>query len=113
MDEMAYHISGTGSAPIDMSTLIATDFIGCKILDFHLKATCLHDLVGSNPKALSIYEIIQTLKTKLRSLKAQGPWIPSEGNKLDTKGELTGINLAMNKLVELQKRGQTNGNGLS
>ena len=65
-----------------------------------MKATFLHDLVGSNPKSLSAGEIIQTPKTKLCSLKAQGLLSPSEGDKLYTEGELVGLNLAMKRLVE-------------
>ena len=45
-------------------------------------------------------DIIRTLKTKSRSLKAQGLWSLSEGNKLDMVGEISGIKLAMNKLTE-------------
>ena len=76
---MARRISRTGYDPIDMSTLVATDFIAWEVLYFYMKATFLHDLVKSNPKAMYAYEIIQKLNTKFRSLKAQGLWIPSEG----------------------------------
>ena len=73
----------------------------------------LHDLVDNNLKALSVHAIIRTLKTKLWSLKAQVIWSPYEGKKLDTEGELAGIKMAMNTLVESQKKSQTCGNGLS
>ena len=105
--EMSHWISGTGSAPIYLSTLVATAFIDCEVLDFQMKATGLHDMVDSNLKALSIYDIIRTLKTKLWSLKDQGMWSPSKGNKLDIEGELAGLKLAMNKLGESHKRDQT------
>ena len=52
----------------------------------------------------------ETLNTKFRSLKAQGLWIPSEGNKLDTEGDMAGLYLEINNLVESKKRGQTGGN---
>ena len=75
-----------------------------------MKATFLHDLVDSNTKALSAEDIIWKLKTKFRSLKAQVMWSTHEENKLDTEGDLYGLNLAMNNLMETQKRGQTGGN---
>ena len=65
-----------------------------------MKAAGLHNLVVSNPKALSADEIIRTLKTKLWSLKAQGLWSPSEVNKVDTNGNLDGLKLAMKNMVE-------------
>ena len=77
-------ISGTVYDPIDLSTLVATVFIDCKVLDFQMKAKVFHDLVGINPKYMSIDEIIWTLKTKFRSLNSQGLWITSKINKLDT-----------------------------
>ena len=54
MVEMACWISEIGSAPIDLSDLVATAFIDCEVLALQLKATGLHDLVESNPKALSV-----------------------------------------------------------
>ena len=71
---MARRISVTGSATIYLSTLVATAFMDCKVLAFQMKATGLYDLVESNPKALSTYEIICNLKNKFRSLKAQVLW---------------------------------------
>ena len=70
-----------------------------------MKATCLNDLVDSNPKALSADEIIQTRKTKLWSLKAQVLWSPAESNRLDMESDISGLNTSMNKMVESQKRG--------
>ena len=84
MAKMSRRISGTGSAPIEISTLVSTAFIDCEVLAFHIKNTWLYYLVGSNPKSLSTYEIIKTLKTKLWYIKAKGLCIPSEINKLDT-----------------------------
>ena len=69
MDEMDRRICGTGYTPIDLYTLVATDFIDCKVLAFQQKATQLHNLVESNHKTLHVDKIIWTLKTKLRSLK--------------------------------------------
>ena len=63
MAKIAHWISIIGSAPIYLSTLVSTDFIGCEVLALHLKVTGLHDLVKSNPQALSVDNIIQTLKT--------------------------------------------------
>ena len=74
----------TGPAPMDLSISVITSFIECKVNVFQLNYTGLHNLVGNNPKALSIDEIIRTLKTKLRSLKAHGLRSPSERKKLDT-----------------------------
>ena len=71
---MAHRISGTGSAPIELYTLVAISFIDCNIMAFHMKTTCLHNLVDSNPKSLSSDDIIHTLKNKFHSLKAQGLW---------------------------------------
>ena len=70
MVEISRRISGTGYAPIDLSTLVATAFIDCELISFQMKTTCLNDLVDSNPKALSVDEIIRNLNTKFRSLKA-------------------------------------------
>ena len=108
---MAIRIIGTGSASIDLSILFATDFIDCEVLGLQMNYTGLHDLVDRNPKALSADDIIRTLKTKFWPIKAQGLWIPSEGNKLEKKGELSGLNLTMNKMVESQKRGKSGENG--
>ena len=108
---MACQIIGTGFVPIELYRLVTTNFIEFEVLDFQLKATGLHELVNSNPKYLSAEEIIWILKTKLQSLKAQRLWSPAESKKEDTEGDLDGLNLTMDKLVESQKRGQTGGNG--
>ena len=55
---------------------------------FQLKATGLHELFDRNPKAISEYKIIRTLKTKFQSLVDQELWIYSEGNKLDMEVDL-------------------------
>ena len=68
---MSRRISGTGSTPINLSTLVATAFIYCKVLAFQMKATWLDDLVDSNPKALYVDDTIHNLKSKFWSLKAQ------------------------------------------
>ena len=86
--------------------MITTSFIDCKVLVLNIKATGIHDLVDSIPKALYAYEIIWTLKTKFQSLKAQGLWSTAETKKVDTDGEMAGLNLTMNEKVEFQKRGQ-------
>ena len=70
MAEMACPISGTGSDPIDISTLVVTSFINCEVLAFQVKDTGLYDFVYSKPKALSIDNIIWTLK---KNLFSQGP----------------------------------------
>ena len=102
---MSRRISGTGSATIDLYTLVATAFIDCEVVTFQLKATDLNYLVGSNPKSVYTYVITWTLKTKFQTLKAQGRWSSSDGRKLDTEGDMAGLNLAMHKLVESHKRG--------
>ena len=71
MAKFSRQISRTGSNPIDLSTFVTTAFIYCEVLALQLKDTGLHDLVNSNPKALSEDEIIWTLKTKLWSIKAK------------------------------------------
>ena len=38
-------------------------------------------------------------------------WITPEINKLDIEGELAGLKMAMNNMVESQKRGKPGGNG--
>ena len=81
-------ISGTVSDPIDLSTLVSTDFIDCKVMAFQMKAAGLHELVDINYKAISEYKIIWTLKTKFQSLVDHGLWIHSEGNKLDMEVDL-------------------------
>ena len=80
MAEISCQISGTGSAPINLSNLVVTAFINYEFLVFHLKATGIYDLFYSNPKDLFADEIIQTLNTKFRSLKVQGLWNTSKGN---------------------------------
>ena len=55
----------------------------------------------------------ETLNTKFWYLKAQVLCSTSEGNKLDKEGDMSGLYLDMNKLVESQKRLQTGGNGIS
>ena len=113
MAGMACRTSRIGSATIDLSTLVETAFIDCEVLTFHMKATCLHELVDSNTKALSADSIIRNLKTKLWSLKYQGLCSTFEGDKLDTEGDLSGIKMSINKLVQSKKRVQTGGNGQS
>ena len=100
MAKMACWINGTGSAPIDLSTLLATSFIDCEVLAFQMKAKGIHDLVYNNPKELSADEIIWTLKTKLWSLKSQGLWSRYKGKKLNTEGDLAGLNLAMDNILK-------------
>ena len=111
MVKMDHQISGTGSAPIDIFTLVATEFINWEVLQFHLKATFLHDLVDSNPKALSEDNFYRTIKTKFQYLKVQGLWSPAESTKLVMEGELAGLNMAMNKMVKSRERGHTGVNG--
>ena len=82
MSKMACQIRGTGSNPIDLLTLIYNSFIDYQVLDFHLKATWLYNLVDSRPKSLDADRIIRTLKTKLWSLKYQGLWSPAQINKV-------------------------------
>ena len=110
VDKMEHRISGKVSALIELSTLFATEFISWGVLEFQINATCLHNLVDSNPKDLYEGDIIRTLKTKLRSLKAQGLCRPAEIKKAETDGDLAVLNLAMNKLVEFQKSVQKGGN---
>ena len=105
MAKMACRINRTESNPIDLYTLVATALIYWMFLALQMKNTCLHDLFDSNPKSMSIDDIIWTLKTKLRSLKAQWLWNPAESKKLDIEGELSVLKLAMNKLAESQKMG--------
>ena len=76
MAKISCRISVTGSAHIDLSTLVIAAFIECEILAFHLKDKLLHDMFNSNYKALSEDEIIQTLETKFWSLKSQVLCIP-------------------------------------
>ena len=96
---MDRHISGTGSAPIDLPTLIATDFIYYEVLAFQMKDTVLHDLDDSNPKFLYADDTIRTLKTKFRSIKAQGLCNSSESKKLCMEGCLARLKLSMNNQV--------------
>ena len=85
--------------------MVATDFTDCEVLSFQLNATSLNGLVDSNPKSLSADDILWTFKAKFWSLKVQVLHIPYESNKLDMEGELNGLKLAMNKMVESYKRG--------
>ena len=71
-----------------------------------MRSTGLYDLVKNKPKSLSSDDLIRTLKNKLCSLKAQGLWIISEINKLYMEGDIYVIKMAMNNLVESQKRGR-------
>ena len=68
ISEMDRWISVTGSASIELSTLVSTALIDCDILDFQLKATGLRGLVYIKSKSLSVDEIIRNLRTKLLSL---------------------------------------------
>ena len=110
MSKMDRRIIRTGSDPIDLSTFLDTNFIDCKLTASHVKAAGLYDLIDSNPKALSVYDTICNLKNKSRFLKAQIMCSPSERKKSYMEVELVGINLAINNMVESQKRG---GNGRS
>ena len=111
MVKISCRISRTGSTLIELSTLLDTDFINCEVLAFNLKAKGLNNVVDSNPKALSVDDIIWTLKTKLQSLKAQGMWGTDKIKKLDTEVEMAGLKMTINDLVESQKMGRTGGNG--
>ena len=108
MAKMARQISRTGSDTIGLSTLVANYFIDCKAVSFQMKATGLHILINRKPKVLSADDIIQTLKNKSRSIKAQRMCSLSAVKKSYMEGELVGIELSMKKLAESQKGG---GNG--
>ena len=84
MDEMAHWISGTGSAPIELSTLVTTAFIDYNVLAFQMNATGLQDLVDINIKSLSADEIIWSLNTKFWSVKAQRFYSTAERKKVYT-----------------------------
>ena len=68
MATMDCQINITASAPNNLSTFAATDFIYYKIWALQLKATGLYDLVDINSKE----EITWTLKAKFRFLKEKG-----------------------------------------
>ena len=92
---MARQIIITGSAPIRLSTLVATSFMDCQVLSFQLKDTELHYLFIINPKALSENEIARNLKNKFRFLKDQGLWSPAESKKVDTEVDLDSLKLSV------------------
>ena len=100
MSEMAGRINVTGSATIELSTLVSTAFMDWKVLDFHLKDTWLHNLVDRNLKSLYAYEIIWNLNTKLWYLNDQGLWSFPEIKKVDMEGDLDGLNMSINNLEE-------------
>jgi hypothetical protein len=62
--EMARQIDGTGSAPMDLSVLVAMTFLKSEVLTFQLKALALHDKVDNNPLAITPDESVRTLKQK-------------------------------------------------
>ena len=62
MAKMAPQTIIIGYALIDISTLVATVLINCKVLDFQMNVKVIHDLLNINPKSLSSYNIIRTLK---------------------------------------------------
>ena len=103
MTEMSRRIIGTGTALIDLSTMVTTVFINCEVMDFQQNAKGLQDLVESNPKALSSDNIIRNLKTKSWSLKAQGLLSHYEIKKVDTEDDLSGTKMAMKNMLEYQK----------
>ena len=105
MAKMACWIIVTVSAFINVSTLVSTYFIKCKVLSFQMKATVFHVLVRINTKSLSADGIIRTLKNKCRTIKAQLLCSPSESKKVETEDDLAGLNMAMKNLVEAHKRG--------
>jgi hypothetical protein len=109
--EMSRRIEGTGSAPSDLSVLVATTFLNSEVLTFQLKASALHDKTDDDPSSVTPDEIVRVLKQKYRSLLSQGLWTPADGKQKDLEAEVAGLKAALYKLVQTGKQGKNEGNG--
>jgi hypothetical protein len=73
--EMVVHrITGSGSAPSVLTSIVAECFVECDVLAFKLKALSFHDIVDDDPKKMPWDEIIRKLKAKYQSLLGSGLW---------------------------------------
>ncbi len=96
--EMTRRIQGSGSAPRDLTTIVAATFIDCDVLAFKLRALTLFDIVNTDPNAMTWEEIVRTLKTKYTSLLGQDLWEPQKSRAKKEDSVLDGLHAAINKL---------------
>jgi hypothetical protein len=110
--EMARRITGSGSAPSDLTSIVAGCFVECDVLAFKLKALQFADLVDTDPKQMSWEEIVRQLKAKYLSLLGSGVWEPqkSQTNRAE-ESVLDGLHAAINKLSAQVEGGGGQGGG--
>jgi hypothetical protein len=66
--EMARRITGSGSAPSDLTSIVAGGFVEYDVLAFKLKALSFFDIVDDDPKQISWEEIARKLKAMYLSI---------------------------------------------
>jgi hypothetical protein len=107
--EMTRRITGSGSSPVDLTSIVASTFLECDVLSFKIKALSIHDLVDEKPTAMEWEEIVRVLKAKYTSLEGQDLWTPTSNTK-PAESVLDGLHAAINKLAA-QVDGGPNGQG--
>jgi hypothetical protein len=96
--EMTRRITGSGSSPLDLTSIVASTFLECDVLAFKMKALSIHDLVDNNPTAMGWEEIVRVLKAKYVSLEGRDLWTPT-ANTTPAESVLDGLHAAINKLT--------------
>jgi hypothetical protein len=97
--EMTRRIQGSGLAPTDLTSIVASCFIDCDVLAFKLKALSFFDLVDDDATAMTWEDIVRQLKQKYRSLLGQELWDPQKKMKPADTSVLDGLQASINKLA--------------
>ena len=74
--DISCRIEGSGQAPVDLGSLVASRFLECDALPFKLKAIEFHDALDLDPNSHAIDAILEGLETKYLSLHTQDLWSP-------------------------------------
>jgi hypothetical protein len=98
---MTRRISGSGLAPTDLTSIVASCFLDCDVLIFKLKASALFDLVDDNANAMPWEEIVRVLKAKCRSLLGKELWTPVKSVRTPESTTLDGLHAAINVINRL------------
>ena len=101
MIEKTRRIVGYGSAPSNITSIVAQFFIKCDVLAFKLKSLQFYEIVDNNPSGMDWNAISQRLNTKYRSLESQNPWSSKATNNKANTNELSSLHVKVKKLTAL------------
>ena len=74
LKDMVRRLEGSGQAPNDQTSLVASPSIECDVFGFKIKAANIHDVVDRNPKFTAVEDILEHLEDKYILLKNQKLW---------------------------------------